>query len=183
MGAAPRRLRRAGPRGRPEARQRAPRADRIAIVVGDTDAALAFYRDTLGLGVAGEGENHGVEQEHLNNVFGARLRITTLRAPEGTGVELLEYRAPRDGRPAPADLKANDIAHWQITMRAEGIARLIAPSRRFALVSPDVTRLDVPALGFARGLLVRDLDGHAVRVVEGGRTTLRHGGATPPSNR
>jgi catechol 2,3-dioxygenase-like lactoylglutathione lyase family enzyme len=157
--------------------------DHTAIVVGDTDAALAFYRDTLGLAVAGEGENHGVEQEHLNNVFGARLRITTLRAAEGTGVELLEYRAPRDGRPAPPDLKANDIAHWQITMRTDGIARLIAPSRRFALVSPQVTPLDVAALGFARGLLVRDLDGHAVRLVERDRTTERHGATAPPSNR
>ena len=32
-----------------------------------------------GLRVAGTSENHGPEQERLNNVFGARLRITTLR--------------------------------------------------------------------------------------------------------
>lgn len=148
--------------------------DHTAIVVGDTDAALAFYRDTLGLRVAGEGENFGVEQEHLNGVFGVRLRITTLRAPAGTGVELLEYRAPRDGRASPPDLKANDIAHWQITMRGASalLERLLLPSRLFALVSPDITQIDAPpdagaanAIGFSRGLLVRDPDGHAVRVV------------------
>jgi hypothetical protein len=33
--------------------------------------------------VAGESENYNVEQEHLNNVFGARLRITALRAGKG----------------------------------------------------------------------------------------------------
>ena len=54
------------------------------------------------LRVAGQGENYGEEQEHLNNVFGARLRITTLRAPTGPGVELLQYLAPRDGRPCAA---------------------------------------------------------------------------------
>jgi catechol 2,3-dioxygenase-like lactoylglutathione lyase family enzyme len=140
--------------------------DHTAITVGDTDASLAFYRDTLGLRVVGEGENYGVEQEHLNNVFGVRLRITTLRAPTGTGVELLEYRAPRDGRPAPIDLKANDLAHWQITAVARDTARLLLPSRAFGLVSPDVTAIDAPELGFAAGLLVRDADGHAVRVVE-----------------
>ena len=140
--------------------------DHTAITVGDTDLALAFYRDRLGLSVAGEGENHGVEQEHLNNVFGVRLRITTLRAPRGTGVELLEYRAPRDGRPAPLDLKANDLAHWQITMAASDLARLLRPSRVFGLVSPDVTEIDAAALQFTRGLMVRDADGHAVRVVE-----------------
>ena len=80
-----------------------------------------------------------MEQEHLNNVFGVRLRITTLRAATGTGVELLEYRAPRDGRPAPHDLRANDVAHWQITMNATGLERLLRPTRLFTLVSPDVT--------------------------------------------
>lgn len=154
--------------------------DHTAIVVDDTDAALAFYRDTLGLRVAGSGENYGTEQEHLNNVFGVRLRITTLRAALGTGVELLEYRAPRDGRPTPLDLKANDVAHWQITMRAADPGALLAPSRRFTLVSPDVTTLDAAALRFSRGLLVRDPDGHAVRVVDGD-ASARHDEPTSPS--
>lgn len=140
--------------------------DHTAIVVADTDAAVGFYRDMLGLRVAGEGENYGIEQEHLNGVFGVRLRITTLRAARGTGVELLEYRAPRDGRPAPVDLRANDIAHWQITMRATGIGFLLRPSRLFSLVSPDVTDVDARTADFARGMLVRDADGHGVRVVE-----------------
>jgi catechol 2,3-dioxygenase-like lactoylglutathione lyase family enzyme len=139
--------------------------DHTAIVVDDTEASLLFYRDTLGLRVAGAGENYGVEQEHLNNVFGVRLRITTLRAATGTGVELLEYRAPRDGRPAPHDLRANDIAHWQITMSATGIERLLQPTRLFQLVSPDVTSIDAARAGFAHGLLVRDPDGHGVRLV------------------
>jgi len=139
--------------------------DHTAIVVADTDRSLGFYRDTLGLRIAGEGENYGVEQEHLNNVFGVRLQITTLRAASGTGVELLDYRAPRDGRDAPTDLRANDIAHWQITMRAAAVAPLLRPSPLFSLVSPDVTALDTPALAFAEALLVRDPDRHAVRVV------------------
>jgi len=54
--------------------------DHTAIVVSDTEASLAFYRDTLGMRVAGESLNFGTEQEHLNNVFGARVRITALRA-------------------------------------------------------------------------------------------------------
>src|SRR5207302_7259578 len=90
--------------------------DHTAIVVDDTAASLRFYRDTLGFQVAGESENHGVEQEHLNNVFGARLRITALGAATGPSIELLEYLAPRDGRAAPADLHANDVAHWQTTL-------------------------------------------------------------------
>jgi catechol 2,3-dioxygenase-like lactoylglutathione lyase family enzyme len=52
--------------------------DHTAIVVADTDSSLHFYRDLLGMHVVGESENYGTEQEHLNNVFGAHLRITAL---------------------------------------------------------------------------------------------------------
>jgi len=55
--------------------------DHTAIVVSNTQASLKFYRDVLGLSIAGMSENSGTEQEHLNNVFGARLRITSLRRP------------------------------------------------------------------------------------------------------
>jgi catechol 2,3-dioxygenase-like lactoylglutathione lyase family enzyme len=139
--------------------------DHTAIVVDDTAKALAFYRDGLGLTVAGQGENHGEEQEHLNNVFGARLRITTLRAPTGPGVELLQYLAPRDGRPSPLDLKANDLAHWQTTLVGPGPEALLAGQHGGGLVSPDVVAVDRALTGFSRGLMVRDSDGHAVRLV------------------
>jgi catechol 2,3-dioxygenase-like lactoylglutathione lyase family enzyme len=141
--------------------------DHTAIVSTDTARSVAFYRDTLGLDVTGAGVNYGIEQEHLNHVFGVRLRITTLRAAHGPGVELLEYLAPRDGRATPHDIRANDIAHWQITMDAVGTSALLEPSRLFSLVSPEVVTLEAGRqLGITRGLLVRDPDGHAVRLVE-----------------
>src|SRR5919106_3548500 len=98
--------------------------DHTAIVVDDTERSLRFYREGLGMDVAGGSENYDVEQEHLNNVFGARLRITTLRASAGPGIELLEYLTPRDGRPAPADLRANDLSHWQTTLIASEPERI-----------------------------------------------------------
>ncbi len=142
--------------------------DHTAIVVGDTATSLACYRDTLGLRVAGESENHGPEQERLNNVFGARLRITTLRAPAGPGVEFLEYLTPRDGRPIPADARPNDLIHWQTTLvsdDAEAVARAVRGSP-CAMLSPGVATPSERELGFTRGLLIRDPDGHALKVVE-----------------
>lgn len=142
--------------------------DHTAIVVADTEASLAFYRDRLGLTVAGGAENYGTEQEHLNNVFGARLRITGLRAAEGPGIEFLEYLAPRDGRPYPADLRPNDLAHWQTTLTADGVEAaakaLFAAGVRF--VSPGSVALPDESLGFGRGVMVRDPDGHAMRLAE-----------------
>ena len=142
--------------------------DHTAVVVSDTERSLRFYRDLLGLQVAGEGENYGPEQEHLNNVFGARLRITTLRAAQGPRVEFLEYLAPRDGRPAPADIKANDLFHWQTVLAArEAGPSFAAVSEAGALfVSPGAVALKERALGFGRGALLRDPDGHGVELIE-----------------
>jgi catechol 2,3-dioxygenase-like lactoylglutathione lyase family enzyme len=141
--------------------------DHTAIVVDDTEASLQLYRDAFGLKVVGESENYDVEQEHLNNVFGARLRITALRAERGPGIELLEYLAPRDGRAAPVDLRANDLSHWQTTLSASHLNGVLALGRqhRLALVSPGPIS-ELPAtLSFRLGALIRDRDGHALRLV------------------
>lgn len=143
--------------------------DHTAIVVGNTEASLKFYQDTLGLRVAGSSENYGTEQEHLNNVFGARLRITGLRASEGgPGIEFLEYLAPQDGRPYPADARANDLFHWQTSLMIGSVdtaaRNLLAGSYLF--VSPGAVSINGAELGFSKGLLVRDPDGHAMQLIE-----------------
>ena len=137
--------------------------DHTAIVVADTAASLAFYRDELGMRVVGSSENFGTEQEHLNNVFGARLRITALRAAAGPGVELLEYLAPRGGRPIPTDTNANDHWYWQINMRCSSVREIEVAARRAKspIVSVGVVTLPDATSGFAQALIVRDPDGHA----------------------
>jgi catechol 2,3-dioxygenase-like lactoylglutathione lyase family enzyme len=141
--------------------------DHTAIVVADTEASLRFYRDALGLSVGGESENFGVEQEHLNNVFGARLRITSLRAASGPGIELLEYLAPRDGRAAPSDLRANDLAHWQTRLVARDLAAADRALRRgrFAWLSPGVVETAGAELGFRHAFGVFDPDRHVLQLV------------------
>lgn len=141
--------------------------DHTAIVVDNTDASLAYYRDTLGFVVAGESENYDIEQEHLNNVHGARLRITALRAPQGPGIELLEYLAPRDGRNGPADLRATDVAHWQTTLVTAGLDPLLplARAHKVSLVSPGPIDLGSASLDFTSGALTRDPDGHGIRFI------------------
>lgn len=160
--------------------------DHTAIVVSSTANSLNYYRGLLGLKLAGESMNHGTEQEHLNNVAGARLRISGLRAQSGPGIEFLEYLAPRDGRPAPKDTRANDIWHWQTTLttdsagatwdklraakrngRDSGSTRNAKPETRNAfLVSPGVAETSGKTLGFAKAFLARDPDGHGLQIVE-----------------
>jgi catechol 2,3-dioxygenase-like lactoylglutathione lyase family enzyme len=160
-----------GPKGRPipvEARSNDRSFQHVAIVVADTGASLRFYRDVLGLAVAGGSENHGEEQARLNGVEGAHLRITTLRAARGPGVELLEYVAPRDGRPYPPDARPNDLVHWQTSLLVPAVedAQAVARGAGATLVSRGVAELPGSRLGLARAALVRDPDGHALLLAE-----------------
>lgn len=140
--------------------------DHTAIVVRDTEAALGFYRDRLGLRVTGASENFGIEQERLNNVFGARLRITVLRAERGPGVELLEYLAPRTGRAVPTDTKASDLWAWQTRVELYN-ASLLEPAARLTRstwVSPGVVGDDGDDGDIPAGVQCTDTDGHRVLI-------------------
>lgn len=142
--------------------------DHTAIVVEDTDSSLRFYRDLLGLRVVGESENYGSEQEHLNNVFGAHLRITSLRSQSGPGIELLEYLSPRSGQPFPVDERANDIVHRQtevVTSDAQVAAQKFTSAHTKFVSSGVITESD-GQLGFRKAFLVRDPDGHAILIEE-----------------
>jgi len=160
------------PRGKGEARwQEKGRLflgiDHTAIVVSDTERSLGFYRDTLGMKVAGGAENYGTEQEHLNNVFGARLRITALRAVKGPGIEFLEYLAPSDGRQRPPDTRSNDLIGWQTELRVRDAqaAEKTLTAARADFLSPGLVRLPDAGLGFSEALLVADPDGHQLQLV------------------
>lgn len=108
--------------------------DHTAIVVADTQASVAFYCNQLGLEVAGESENFGPEQEQLSGVAGARVRITTLRAAEGLGIELLEYISPTDGRRRPRRARPSDLLHWQTVLNVDH-------ARQLSTCDPDGHRL------------------------------------------
>ena len=140
--------------------------DHTAIVVDDTEKSLKFYRDVLGLAVAGESENYGPEQEQLNGVFGARLRITSVKPASGPSIEFLEYLAPRDGRPAP-ETRANDILYRQtrlVTRDATSTASKLFGAR-VPFVSPGAVEV-TNEIGFRKALLVKDPDGHVLQLAE-----------------
>ena len=142
--------------------------DHTAVAVASTDTSLTFYRDLLGFRKVGESENFGTEQEHLNQVFGAHLRITGMHAAAGLGIEFLEYLAPRDGRPRPRDARPNDLIHWQTTLvtpDVDALARELRAGHR-DFVSSDVAVVPKDKLGFNKGLLIQDPDGHALLLVQ-----------------
>ena len=141
--------------------------DHTAIVISDTEASLVFYRDILGMHVAGASENYGTEQERLNNVFGARLRITAVRAASGPGIEFLQYLAPGDGRPYPVDEKPNDLIHAVVRFAAPdtGDSYGVLRNKRVRFVSSGVIALAAPS-EFRKAFVIRDPDGHAIEIAQ-----------------
>ncbi len=109
-----------------------------------------------GFKVVGESENYGPEQEHLNNVVGAHLRITTLRAVR-PGIEFLQYLAPADGRLAPADTRANDFWHEQVGLVTGDIAAAADALRaaQSTLMSSGIAAIPDEAAGTRRNFMIR----------------------------
>jgi catechol 2,3-dioxygenase-like lactoylglutathione lyase family enzyme/glycerol uptake facilitator-like aquaporin len=134
--------------------------DHTAIAVEDTERSLKFYRDLLGFRVTGGSLNYGTEQEHLNHVFGSRVRITSLRSSGGPGIEFLEYLTPRDGRPVPDQTAANDLWAIQTAVMVPDLAAAGAELDR-RMTAEDVQPLAGPGV---KGFLVRDPDGHELLI-------------------
>lgn len=141
--------------------------DHTAMTVRSTENSLKFYRDLLGLTVAGGTLNVGREQEYLDSLPGARVLVTGLTPTMGQpGVECLEYELPTAGRPFPADSHPTDIWHWQTTVVVSDVDAAATELRRIGqLVLSNVVTIPDGNLGFKRGVLVRDPDGHVIQLV------------------
>ncbi|MGE5708876.1 MAG: VOC family protein [Nitrospira sp.] len=141
--------------------------DHTAMTVRNTESSIEFYQNLLGLTVAGGTLNTGTEQEHLDSLPGARARVTGLAPKMGPpGVEFLEYELPTAGRPYPIDSRPTDLWHWQTTLMVSDIEAAAAALRDTTqLVSSGAVSMPDRSLGFRKGFLVRDPDGHVMQVV------------------
>jgi catechol 2,3-dioxygenase-like lactoylglutathione lyase family enzyme len=141
--------------------------DHTAMTVRSTENSIKFYRDLLGLTVSGGTLNMGAEQEHLDSLPGARVRVIGLVPTIGPpGLEFLEYELPTAGRPIPLDSHPTDLWHWQTTVVIPDVEAAAAILRGTAqLISSRVVTLPDKALGFTKGFQVRDPDGHAIQII------------------
>lgn len=141
--------------------------DHTAIAVSNTDTQKEFYEVVLGLEEMGSSENFGTEQEHLNQVFGARLDITGLASENGIGVEFLEYITPPGGRPYPTSSQPSDLWHWHTTIIVDDIQKVYQSALgSYDILSTKIVNLESAPLPYRHGFMLRDADGHAVLVVQ-----------------
>jgi len=137
--------------------------DHSAIGISDTEEATLFYEDLVGLQTKGHSENYGTEQEHLNQVFGARLLISGLRAKDGIGLEFLQYIAPPGGREYPKTSNPTDLWHWHTTVSVANIEQTYTKMQQ--AVSTFISN-GIVTLNNKKQFMVRDADGHAVLITQ-----------------
>lgn len=142
--------------------------DHTAIAVSNTDNSLKFYEGLLGIMRKGDSWNMGMEQAHLNFVQGASLHITGLRAPQGPGIEFLEYINPGPGEPYPSDSRTDDIWHWQTTLFVDNAMRLYEQLKRteYHFVSQALVQLKNKNGRVRNAFILRDGDGHAILITD-----------------
>lgn len=142
--------------------------DHTAIAVSQTNQSKKFYSELLGIKYQGESFNFGDEQEHLNNVAGARLHISGNHASHGPGVEFLEYLEPKTGRKYPSDERADDLLHWETIVTTSSIMELYQNLKRAEVTFISKAIVEIPETNyiFSRGFYVRDPDGHVIGVFE-----------------
>lgn len=143
--------------------------DHTAFGVSNTENSLKFYNILLGVERKGDSHNKGDEQEHLNNVKGASLHITGLRAGSGPGLEFLEYLFPGPGKPYPTDSRADDIWQWQTTLYTDNASALydkIRNNSSYLLFSKSPVTFTAHNKITYSAFIVRDNDGHAMLIRE-----------------
>jgi catechol 2,3-dioxygenase-like lactoylglutathione lyase family enzyme len=142
--------------------------DHSAIGISSTERSTVFYRDWIGLSVAGGTVNSGTTQEQLDNAFGAVVRITGLRPErdDSPGLEFLQYVTPSGGRSAPIASRPNDLALTRTVIEVDDLTRLAATlqDNGVTFLSPEI--VSVAGAPWSKGLMVKDPDGHAVLLVE-----------------
>ncbi|MDQ7803374.1 VOC family protein [Amycolatopsis sp. A133] len=71
-----------------------PRLEHVGVVVGDLEAAKAFFAE-IGLEVEGEMTVEGGAVDRIVGLAGVRSDVAMLRTPDGHGkLELIRYRTP-----------------------------------------------------------------------------------------
>ena len=136
--------------------------DHSAIAISQTEKSLSLYQSVLGLKLAGESENYGIEQENLSGVPNAHVRISGLRANSGLGIEFLDYS--QVGKTMPITY-ANDLWFWTITLRSSNLETTQEKLLENGFKPSAITVLKDQGLGFTKGFLLKDPDGHFLRIV------------------
>src|SRR5438093_6293738 len=118
----------------------------IGMTVSDMDRAVEFY-SALTFQKVSDVEVLGEQYEHLEGVFGARMRIVRMQLGNEY-LDLTEYLTPR-GRPIPVDSRSNDLWFQRIAIVVrdmdQAFEKLRALKVQFVSTGPQTLPASLPA--------------------------------------
>ena len=136
-------------------------------IVADLDKAIAFYRDALGLDVAGAPANADANPA-LRQMFGlpdAQIRWSIGRPPAmRTGVEIVEIKKAES---RPVERRVQDNGAFTLILLVRDIDAVFAKLKQAG--APVVTTGGAPmavGAGKTRAVIVKDPDGHFVELAQ-----------------
>src|SRR5262249_40381787 len=142
--------------------------DSVGFTVSDVDASVEFFSKVLSFEKVSETEVTGAEYEHLQGVFGLRMRVVRMRLGEEF-IELTEYLAPR-GRPIPVDSRSNDRWFQHIAIITSDMERAYQWLRKNKVEHASTGPQRLPDwnknAGGIRAFYFKDLDGHALEILQ-----------------
>jgi catechol 2,3-dioxygenase-like lactoylglutathione lyase family enzyme len=102
------------------------RMDHVSIVVGDLEAATAFFLE-LGMEVEGEAPVEGPWVDRVAGLDDVRVDIAMMRTPDGHGrLELTKFHTPAAISAEPQNAPANTLGIRSIMFAVEDIDDVIA---------------------------------------------------------
>src|SRR5438093_5405364 len=138
----------------------------IGMTVRVMDSSVEFY-SALTFQKVSDVEVLGEEFEHLQGVFGARMRIVRMQLGNEY-VDLTQYLAP-PGRPIPADSRSNDLwfQHIAIVVRDmdQAFDKLRALKVQFVSTGPQTLPAAVKAAAGIKAFYFRDPDQHNLEII------------------
>src|SRR5216117_220480 len=142
--------------------------DAIGITVSDMDRAVDFYSKVLTFEKVSDTEVAGENYEHLEGVFGLRMRVVRMRLG-AEFIELTEYLTPK-GRPIPVDTRSNDRWFQHIAIIVNDMDRAYQWLRQHQVqhASTGPQRLPDwnPNAGGIQAFYFKDPDGHSLEVLQ-----------------
>ena len=138
----------------------------VGMTVSDMDRAVEFY-SALTFQKISDVEVLGEQFEHLEGVFGARMRIVRMQLGKEY-LDLTQYLAP-PGRPIPVDSQSNDLwfQHIAIVVRDmdQAFDKLHALKVQFVSTGPQTLPPSIKAAAGIKAFYFRDPDQHNLEII------------------
>src|SRR4030095_1932636 len=143
------------------------RVEAVGITVTEMNRAVKFYSEVLGFKKIDDVELFGSEYEHLEGIFGLRMRVVRMQLGDEF-IELTDYLTA-GGRRIPEDAKSNDLIFQHIAIVVSDMDKAYQHLRKFNVehvsTAPQTLPKSIPAAEGIKAFYFHDPDNHNLELI------------------